>query len=93
MVRTRPPNHCHDQIAWLETVYLRSDLDHFRERFVSENQMIRSGRWTAIFKRTDLPVSATETYLVHSEQDVGCALQLWLRDLDKLEMLLRRKYG
>jgi hypothetical protein len=60
-------------------VYPASDLDHFRERFVSENQVIRSGRRAAVFKGTDLPISAAKTYLVHSEQHVVRVLQLWSR--------------
>jgi hypothetical protein len=78
-VRTRPADHRHDEITWAQTPYTTSDLDHFRERFMAENQMIRSGRRAAIFEGTDFTIRATETYLVHAEQHVGCVLQLWLR--------------
>jgi hypothetical protein len=56
-----------------------SDLDHFCERFVSENQVIRSRRRGAVFKGADLPIGSAKTYLVYAEQHVGRALQLGLR--------------
>src|SRR5215471_12694898 len=88
---TRSPDHRDDQIAWTETPDIASDFDHLRERLVAENQTIRSLGRTAVLKRNDFPVSATEADLANAEQHVGRALKLWFRYFDELNTLLRRK--
>jgi len=49
-VRTRPADNGHHQIAWPEAAYIPSDLNHFSENFVPENQVIRSRRRTPVFE-------------------------------------------
>ncbi|HKE87671.1 MAG TPA: hypothetical protein VKB50_28145 [Vicinamibacterales bacterium] len=77
----------------METVHTSSDLDHFRQRLVAENQAIRSRRRAAVLECADLSVGATEANLAHSEQHAGRVLQLGLRYIDELKTLLRWKDG
>src|SRR5262249_42411566 len=87
--RAAPP---HYQVPRLKAAYFAPNFDTPRQRFVPENQVIRSRRRAAVFEGTDLPVRATETYLAHSEQHVGSTLELGLGYVDQLKLFLGRKY-
>src|SRR5262249_16227846 len=91
-VWARPADHRHYQVPRLKAAYFAPTFDNLRQRFVPENQGIRSRRGAAVFEGADLPVRATETYLAHSEQHVGCTLELGLGYVDQLKLFLGRKY-
>jgi hypothetical protein len=89
---TGPAHRRHNQLARRKT-NVRTGLDDFGQRFVSDYEVWLSRRRAAIGKTTDFLVGAADAHVQHAQLHLARTRDDRLRQLDQLHLPASRKHG
>jgi hypothetical protein len=62
--------HGHDEIAYRDVLYIRTNLNYLSQRLMPQNQVLRALRGCAVLKGGDLSIGAADTHLEDPELDL-----------------------
>ncbi len=71
LVRARPAHRQHRKVAWGHAGDPAPDLDDFPQRFVTHDQVSRSGRRLSVFEGGDLAVGAADAGFENAQLDIS----------------------
>ncbi len=89
LVRAGPTHGGDDQVARLQARDTAANLNHFAQRFVSYDQMLRTGGRRSVLKGANLAVGAADSDIKNSELCLCRSDELGLLDIDKGNFPLR----
>ena len=92
-MRTGPTNHEYRQVAGYETGDGTPDLDHFAQRFMSDDLVGGTGRRGAIPEIGDLAIGPADPGLQYTQLDLRGARAVRLGVIDDFDFPAGREYG